>query len=446
MGKWQYRCEGLLRRLFVSSCAAFGSGLKMPASARAPERRTLGLTTGLLVLAASGFMSIVPSVVAGQESDSGVDLDPSQSWAMNWFQNRQQRVMNRQRRIDRLLSWNLSDTTTATIYGQLNVLYQVYDDGIDPFTSFANNPNSPGRLGVNIESDLQGGAGLTVTFETGLKRSDYDGLLNRGGASNSSSDWNLTLLRKAEIRLFLPEVGFVSFGQGNMAGDGITGFDFSKTGNVATNSVSDSASGTPTYFVDGTATGSALQSFFPTFDASRRFRVRFDSVSREGLSWSASAGREVLVEGNSNTYVDAALRYETRWHRFRIKGGVAYAYNDASPDFLSGSIAGKDDETGLNFAVAGGTNLQDARYGYLKLGLIRRVIRAGDTAVSLDYYAGHEPQALAYASSSMGIAVTQDWEAANLQVFATYRRYDVSGAVKGIQGSDLFAAGVRVTW
>ncbi|MEE4237590.1 MAG: hypothetical protein V2I51_12795 [Anderseniella sp.] len=411
-----------------------------------PETAKTSWLGGLLCLVTTGFMCIAPSVVTGQESDSGVNFDPSQSWAYNWIGNWRQRVINRHNRIDRLLSWKLSDSTMATFYGQLNVLYRDYDDGIDPFTAIVNNPNSPGRFGLNIESDLQNGVGLTIDIETGLRRSDYDALLNRGNAANSSSEWNRTLLRKAEIRLSVPKVGFLSFGQGSMAGDGITGFDFSKTVNVASSSVSDSASGSPTYFSNGAATQSALQSFFPTFDASRRFRFRFDMASRGGLSWSASAGREVLVEGNSNTYADVALRYETKWRRFGIKGGVAYAYNDASPDFFSGSVAGKDDNTGLNFAAAAGSNMQGARYGYLKIGMIRRVFRAGDTAFSFDHYAGHEPQALASASSSTGIGITQHIDAFNVQVFATYRRYDITGAVNSIQGSDVVAAGFRVTW
>jgi hypothetical protein len=430
-------------RVTFGSCVDFDVPASLRKNPQAVKTPWLG---GLFCLVTTVFMCFAPSAVTGQESDSGVNFDPSQNWANNWIGNWQQRVITRHDRIDRLLSWKLSDSTMATFYGQLNVLYQGYDDGIDPFTAIVNNPNSPGRFGLNIESDLQNGMGLTIDFETGLRRSNYDGLLNRGDVANSSSDWNRTLLRKAEIRLFVPEVGFFSIGQGSMAGDGITGFDFSRTVNVATNSVSDSASGTPAFFSDGTTTQSALQSFFPTFDASRRFRFRFDMASRGGLSWSTSAGREILVEGNSNTYADVALRYETKWRRFGIKGGVAYAYNDASSDFFSGSLAGKDDNTGLNFAVAAGSNMQGARYGYLKLGLIRRLVRAGDTAFSLDHYAGHEPHVLASASSSTGIAITQDIDKFNVQVFATYRRYDIKGAVDSIQGSDVVAAGFRVTW
>lgn len=447
--RWHSQSSGCIARVSVSCRVLFGSCMNFDGPAwprRHPEIGETPRLGGLFCLITSAFMCIVPSVVVGQNADSGVNFDPSQGWANNWIGNWQQRVINRHDRIDQLLSWKLSASTMATFYGQLNVLYQDYDDGTDPFTAIVNNPNSPGRLGLNIESDLSNGMGLTIDIETGLRVSDYDALLNRGDTANSSSDWNRTLLRKAEVRLFVPQIGFLSFGQGSMAGDGITGFDFSQTVNVATNSVSDSASGTPTYFSNGMATQSALESFFPTFEASRRFRFRFDMASRGGLSWSASAGREVLVEGNSNTYADVALRYETKWRQFGIKGGVAYAFNDASPDFLSGSVAGKDDSTGLNFAVAAGSNMQGARYGYLKLGVIRRAFRAGDTAFSIDHYAGEQPQALASASSSTGIGITQNIDAINVQVFATYRRFDITGIVDSIQGSDVVAAGFRVTW
>ena len=434
-------------RVWIPDVCFFGGRTDMVAQGKKSlEVSKTRLMAVMRLLVIAGLASTASSVTHAQESGSEVDFDPSQSWAANWSENWQQRVLRRHKNIDRLLSWKLSDTTTATFYGQLNILYQDYHDGTNPFTAIVNNPNSPGRVGLNIESDLQNGLGLTANIETGFKRSDYDALLNRGQTTNISSDWNRTLLRKAEIRLLVPKIGFLSFGQGSMAGDGITGFDFSKTINVATNSVSDSASGTPTYFVDGTPTQSSLQSFFPTFDAARRFRLRYDGISRVGLSWSASLGKEVLVAGNANTYADVALRYETKSRHLRIKGGLAYAYNDSSPDFISGSFSGKDDITGLNLTVAAGTNMDDARYGYLKLGLIRRFIRAGDTAFSLDYYAGHEPQALASESNSMGIAIAQDIDTAKIQLFVTYRRYSITGAGTSIQGADVVAAGFRVTW
>ncbi len=296
----------------------------------------------ILVLLVVGMMANAPSPVSAQDDETDTSPDASQDWAAHWVGSWQDRVGRRKQKIERLLSWQLSETTLATFYGQLNVLYLDYNDGLYPFTSVINNPNSPGRVGVTVETDLNNGIGLHYTLESALRRSNYDSLLNLGDAEEDSSEWNKTLLRKAEVRVAIPTVGFISIGQGDMAGHGITGFDFSNTEVIAKNNVGDTASGTEMYFTNGLPTESALQSFYPIYTASRRFRARYDSPSRAGLSWSTSIGKEVLVEGNPNTYADAALRFETRLNRFRIKGGVAYAYNDT----ISRLFLGLDGRTG----------------------------------------------------------------------------------------------------
>lgn len=396
-------------------------------------------------LVAMGLSSLSTTAFAQAEGMDGT-FDSSQNWAENWVGNWRQRVLDRNEKIERLLRWQVSDVTLITFYGQLNLLYLDYGDGIAPFTSVRNNPNAPARIGLTVETALDSGVGLNFNVESGLPRSSYDDLFKPGAAESDDSDWNRTLLRKAELRISMPEGGFISIGQGSMAGDGITGFDFSNTTAIATNSVADTASGTATYFANGLPTNSSLQSFFPTFDAARRMRLRFDSRSRKGLSWSASLGREVLVENNSNTYADVALRYETRVGRFRVKGGIAYAFNDTSPDFLSGSVAGIDKTSGLNFAFAAGRNSQQARYAYLKLGVTRELLPAGAMALAVDYYSAQMPQALANSSESWGISLTQDIKVANAQVFATYRKYDIVGSGLPIQGAEVVGAGIRVYW
>ncbi len=109
-------------------------------------------------------------------------------------------------------------------------------------------------------------------------------------------------------------------------------------------------------------------------------------------------------------------------------------------------MAGLDDSTGLNFAIAAGGNTDDGRYGYIKLGLTRQFFRIGSSAISLDYYASSDPQPLAVGASSWGLAVTQDLNAAKAQLFATYRRHDIDGSGLAIQGAELAAAGFRVSW
>ena len=160
----------------------------------------------------------------------------------------------------------------------------------------------------------------------------------------------------------------------------------------------------------------------------------------------ASAGREVLIDDDNNTYADVALRYETEWRNFRIKTGVAATYNDTSPDFFSGSVAGIDEKTGLNFTIAGGANSRQGRYLYGKVGLIRSFFDFGDTSVSLDYYHSDEPLAGTDRSQSWGASIVQSIKSSQTEIYATYRQYDVDAIGREIQDARVIAAGIRFLW
>lgn len=388
-----------------------------------------------------------PSSVQAQApvEDVHKEGEDANNWANNWAENWRTRLEQRQSRFQSLFNRQINETTLLSFYGQLNVMYLDYDDGIESNTSVRDNGNSPGRLGLRLESDLDNGTGLFFNFETGVRRTDYNSIFGIG-PSGETSDWTRTLIRKAEVRVSVPDVGFFSFGQGSMAADGITGFDFSKTTVTANSSVGDTASGELARFTNGTVSNQGLETFFPTFSGSRRFRARYDSPANRGLSGSVSLGRELLRDNNDNTYADAALRYETRWRQFRVKTGIAYAYNDTSPDYFSGSVAGIDDQTGLNFALAAGADGGNGQYAYGKIGIILDVFFWGRTSFSVDYYTSENPKTGSSGSQSWGVALVQDREINQTQFYATYREYSIDGITAQFQDVNVFAAGVRFTW
>jgi hypothetical protein len=390
--------------------------------------------------------AIWPPPGAQAQADAVAEAtEDSDNWANNWAESWRTRLERQQSRFQKLFKRQIDEDTLLSFYGQLNVMYLDYRDGINSKPTVRDNANSPGRLGLKLETELDNGNGLFVNFETGLRRTDYDSIFGLGPAEEIS-DWSRALIRKAEVRVSVPEVGFFSFGQSSMAADGITGFDFSNTTVTANSSVGDTASGELALFENGTESNEGLEIFFPTFDGSRRFRARYDSLANNGLSWSGSFGRELLRENNDNIYADAALRYETEWRQFRVKTGVAYAYNDTSPNYFSGSVAGLDDRTGLNFALAAGANGNDGLYAYGKFGFIRDMFFWGRTSVSVDYYVSNDPVIGASGSQSWGLALVQDIEVVHNQLYATYREYSIDGTTDRYQDVRLFAAGVLVTW
>ena len=373
-------------------------------------------------------------------------LTSSQNWSKNWQDSWREDLAARQSFWQEFFRWQVSENTLVRIYGQINVGHLNYRDGNADLNTTRDNPNSPSRLGVRLDMDFENGGNLFLNLESGFAQGTYDGVFRDGVGISGSDAWNKTLLRKAEGRIYHPNFGYFSLGQGSMAADGITGFDFSGTTVVSYSSVGDTISGIPARQMDGTESPFYMQSFFPVFDASRRLRLRYDSPVRNDMSVSFSVGREVLIEDDDNTYADFALRYDANWQGFGIKGGVGYSYNGSSPAFLSGSVAGLHDTTGFNFAMAAGGNNANGRYVYGKLGIIRQLIPAGSTAFSVDYYNSWDPQPAANASRSWGVSIVQEIDLRDMELYATYRDYAVDGTVVSYLDSQAVLIGARFSW
>lgn len=416
-----------------------------------PKRNTRIANSNLPVrlFLLTGFLLVLSGAVSAQvdESDQKID-DPndSQNWSQNWSEGWKERQKKKDAIRDRLTHWQLSERTLLTFYGQVNVGQLTYEDEFDQKVAVRDNPNSPSRIGLRMETEYENGRSLFLNLETAVPKDNINSVFGSSAQSGNDSQWDKSLLRKAEGRLSLPNVGYFSLGQGSMAADGITGFDFSKTTLIAYNSVGDTVTGVPARLTDGTETSTDVSSFFPNYDAARRMRFRFDSLSPSGISWAASVGREVLTSDNDTTYADVAIRYETKWRRFGVKGGIGYAYNGDSPGFLSGSVAGLDDETGLNFAIAFGASTAKGRYVYGKAGIIRNIFKPGWTAFSADYYISTSPLSEASGSQSWGVAVVQKFETQDLELYATYRDYTIDGAVLQYADSRAIFVGARFSW
>lgn len=395
------------------------------------------------------LFSVLPGVAVAQIVQDSQEIDDpndSQNWSQNWSESWKDRREKWGTKKKNLTHRQLSEHTLLTLYGQLNIGQLDYYDGFDHHIKARDNPNSPSRVGLKLETDFDNGTSLFLNIETAVPKSVFNRFLDNPVDAGNDNQWDKSLLRKAEARLSVPQIGYFSFGQGSMASDGITGFDFSKTTLVASNSVGDTASGFPAKFVSGASATTDISSFYPNYDGARRFRLRFDGLAKNGLSLAASVGREVLTSGNDNTYADVAIRYETSWRGFGVKGGIGYSHNGDSPDFVSGSVAGLDSDTGLNFAFAFGASTSGGEYVYGKLGVIRNIIQPGWTAISIDYYKGKDPLGAADRSTSMGLAIVQKIDAFDLELYATYRTYKIDGSVAQFADSNAVFAGLRFSW
>lgn len=400
----------------------------------------------LLLSAAPLFLSDVAIAQVTDDDQEIADPSDAQNWSNNWSESWKDRREWMSSTKQKLTHWQISEHSLLTFYGQINIGQLDFYDGFVHNVEARDNPNSASRMGLRLETELDNGKNLFFNIETAVPKSVFDRFIDNPNDSGNDNQWDKSLLRKAEGRLSVPDFGFVSFGQGSMAADGITEFDFSKTSLVATNSVGDTASGYPVKLTNGVTSTTDISSFYPNYDGARRFRLRYDSLARNGMSLAASVGREVLTSGNDNTYADIAVRYETNWRGFGVRGGIGYSYNDEYPDFLSGSVAGLDTVSGLNFAVAFGASRSGGQYLYGKLGVIRNFIKAGWTAISVDYYTSFDPLVIANRSNSWGLAVVQKIDVYDLEFYATYRDYSIDGSVARFADSNAVFVGVRYSW
>lgn len=334
---------------------------------------------------------------------------------------------------------------TTTIYGQLNLTYQGVDDSVDTYNNFVNNANSTSRIGFWVEQPTGEGTRLRFNFESAL---GIQGTAVTNQVTNPPwLDWQRTDIRKFEIA-YSGDFGTIWAGQGSMAADGIAEYDASGTNVAGYSALADTAGAYLFRTATGVLTPVAIGEVFRNFDAGRRMRIRYDTPSFAGFTFSVAYGQSVLASADNADYYDAALRYSLENDDFEFGAGIGYTWRkpEVGPDeqHLIGSGTVLHKPTGLNFTLAVGQNQKtDAKYYYSKLGWLGRPFAIGPTAVSLDYYDGSDFLFSQNSSQSWGIEAVQHIEKWHLDTYASYRVYSLTGVLANYQDIDVVLIGAR---
>jgi hypothetical protein len=326
-------------------------------------------------------------------------------------------------------------------YGQLNLGVISVDNGADSETSFTDNDNSNSRVGAIFRQDLTNGGQFRFHFETGL---GFTGSSSISGADNNfDENYRRTELRKLELIYETARIGTFSFGQGSIATDDTAEADFSGTSVIAYSSLEDQAGSQEFLRANGTASGTQVGDAYSSFDGGRRFRIRYDTPSYKGFGLVISAGEEVLSRGNDGEFYDIGLTYDRDYGNYKVAGRIGHSIRDSDEAFTLGSAAVLHEPTGLSFSLAGGRAREsEASYIYAKAGLQRDWLSIGRTHISLDYYSGEDFASAGSDSESIGLAVVQKVDAYNLEIYASQRKYDFSGA-GATQDVDVTFVGAR---
>ncbi|MDW4499719.1 porin [Sulfitobacter sp. D35] len=338
------------------------------------------------------------------------------------------------------------DSDGWDFYGQLNFGVLTSDNGFDTHSSFADNANSPSRIGLFYDRALAGGSQFRFNFETSFGATSTASV--NGDDNSFDIDYDETRLRKLEGIVTIPGVGRLSFGQGSTATDGVAEADFSGTGVVIYSGIADLAGAQEFYDTSGDPSGISVGSVFGSFDGARRFRARYDTPQLNGFTFSISAGEEVLVDGDDNEYYDIGGRYLRDYGDMQVDARLGYSWRGGPVELLSGSLALLHEPSGFNVAFASGREQTggDAEYGYVKLGLIRNWSAYGPTAFAVDYYDGSDFQVSGSESTAIGLGFVQTVEQYNLDLYAAWKRYEYDGGGSDLEDMDVTFVGARWTF
>ncbi|MGF1621752.1 MAG: porin [Rhodomicrobiaceae bacterium] len=332
------------------------------------------------------------------------------------------------------------------VYGQVNKALLLWDDGFDDDAYIVDNDFSMSRLGFRGSASMKEGWTAGYHIELGI-RNDSSARVDQ--TTDDSSDQ--ILIRHNNLYIESATLGRITIGQQDTATSAITeinlgGSHENSYGNYSSFFIRDSTFGV------GVGRIGDVQN---NLNGGRANVIRYDTPSIYGFIASASWGED-------DRY-DLALRFKKEWNSIRIAAGIGYGVNEegaaveldvlnpatfgvttlGGADFvdtevLSGSVSVMHVPTGIYGMFAAGEveyesdtaalDGLDGDFYYVQLGIERRLTPYGSTVFFGEYgdYQGATAVAALFdAGTEMwGVGITQNFDSAALQVYASYRNYE----------------------
>ena len=343
--------------------------------------------------------------------------------------------------------------TGLELYGELNIGVLITDDGEKTDEFLVDNMTIPSRIGLRYTTAETEMGSFRFTVESGIPTNGQSFAVNQLNSSNffDFNDWDRTDLRQFQLEWDTPSIGRISFGQGWMSTFLNGASDLSGTNNIAASNMPlINGGGRLIRTQDGALTNIRFSDGIGRLFGSRRFRLRYDTPSFDGLTLSASIGREVLIENDDQTYADIGLRYANNdvFDGFDFKADLGYSHASDSADYVNGSVALLHRETGLNVVFASGGYDDGSVYLNGKVGILRDMFGLGDdykTAIALQYFNGDN-----FGVADSGIEYTSlsavQYLGADLQIYATYAVQTYSDPNDNYQDGASSLLGARYTF
>ncbi len=328
----------------------------------------------------------------------------------------------------------------------MNQAYLNYDDGVESrgFFTVDNATNDNGSsLGFLYDGTFAGGLAYSARFQVQVtpRPSNEVSLQDPAGPSFTIEGDDISY---AEVGLFQSSGAALYFGQGDMTAN-LSAPDYSGTRVIAGPNMSQLAGDMLLRFEDGTVSNRTLSETIGTYDSGRKFRLRYDSRSYGGFSFSGSVGRDLQDSDDDTTYIDAQVSYEGRipnWRYAAVLDFTTIAEDDHAA-MLSFAFL---HSSGLNLSATGAKSDEESHYYFIKMGYLQNYFRAGPTAFSVEYYNNGDWVTSGTEAKSVGVSLVQYVSEYDLQVYATYRTYqaytNVQLANEDFKDGHAVAAGV----
>lgn len=311
------------------------------------------------------------------------------------------------------------------VYGQVTTAVMWWDDGAESNVYVVDPQTSSTRFGfrgsARVTSDVSAG------YELELEWQQADATKVR--ANNDEGPDNPDL-RQAHWWIKSETWGKVRVGQADTANSGIAEIDLSNA-SIADAMSSSQAGGA---IVRSDMGGPALGNY----EFNRANVVRYDTPTVGGFVASAAWGEDDIW--------DVALRYAGEFAGFKLAAGIAYGestdanngglpFDDPAVEVLNGGLSIMHSPTGLFVTASAGTRDSDDFFGrehfwFASGGIEQKWNSLGKT--TLFGMGGEQEDELDRTARFWGLGVVQKIDNAAMDLFVSYRRYDLDGGVVGL--------------
>jgi len=339
------------------------------------------------------------------------------------------------------------------VYGQVTTAVMWWDDGNESNVYVVDPQTSNTRFGLRgkaqINSDLEAGYQLELGWQT----ADATRVI-----ANDDEGADIPEFRQAHWFIASRTWGKVRVGFADTANSGIAEIDLSNASIADGMSSSQAGSAIMQRHMGGPAWGN--------YEFNRANVVRYDTPTMAGFTLSAAAGEDDIW--------DVALRYAGEHAGFKLAAGIAYgestdrcngpgvpantctapviADGDPAVEVLNGGLSIMHTPTGLFVTASAGQRQADdfaktESFWFVSSGLERKWFATGATTL-FGMGGGQEDQA-SRTGHFWGLGAVQKIDAAAMDLYISYRHYDIDGGTAGLVDPtmdefDTVVAGARI--